>query len=133
MSMTETDRAVPPWRRHLERLRHLVQQRLGQGDQTRNAAAIVPRDSIATNALAAVVAIMMFLAAITSGGVAMMVTAASEWQSEIAREMTIQVRPVAGRDIDAEVARAAALARATPGIDDVRSYSRQESERLLEP
>jgi cell division transport system permease protein len=132
MSTTETDRTPPPWRKHLERLRDQVRQRVRQNEQARNAA-IVPRDSIATNALAAVVAIMTFLAAVTSGGVAMIVTSASEWQSEIAREMTIQVRPVVGRDIEAEVAKATALARATPGIEDVRPYSRQESERLLEP
>ena len=38
---------------------------------------IVPKDSIAGNALTAVVAIMMFLAAVTSGGVMMVIGAAS--------------------------------------------------------
>ena len=76
---------------------------------------------------------MTFLAAVTSGGVAMVIGAASEWQSDIAREITIQVRPVAGRDIEAEVASAAQIARMTVGIEDVRVFSRQESERLLEP
>jgi len=74
--MTDTDRA-PPWRKHLERLRDHVRQHIRQNEQARSAA-IVPRDSIATNALAAVVAIMTFLAAVTSGGVAMIVTSASE-------------------------------------------------------
>jgi hypothetical protein len=45
-------------------------------------------DSIGGNALAAVVAIMTFLAAVTSGGVAMVISAALEWQSDIAQEMT---------------------------------------------
>jgi cell division transport system permease protein len=103
------------------------------GEEPRGGGAIVPKDSIAGNALAAVVAIMTFLAAMTSGGVAMLIGSASEWQSEIAREMTIQVRPMAGRDTEAEVARAAGIARATAGIIEVRAYSRQDSERLLEP
>ena len=103
------------------------------GEEARRGGAIVPKDSIAGNALAAVVAIMTFLAAMTSGGVAMLIGSASEWQSEIAREMTIQVRPVTGRDIEAEVAKAAAIARATTGIIEARAYSREESERLLEP
>jgi cell division transport system permease protein len=47
--------------------------------------------------------------------------------------VTIQVRPVQGRDLDAEVSRAAEIARATPGIADVRPYSKDESARLLEP
>jgi cell division transport system permease protein len=103
------------------------------GEEARRGGAIVPKDSIAGNALAAVVAIMTFLAAMTSGGVAMLIGSASQWQSEIAREMTIQVRPMAGRDIEAEVAKAAEIARATAGIIEVRAYSRQESEGLLEP
>jgi len=80
-----------------------------------------------------VVAIMTFLAAVTSGGVAMVIGSANEWQSEVAREMTIQVRPIPGRDIEAEVGRAQALARAAPGVVEARTYTREESDRLLEP
>jgi cell division transport system permease protein len=47
--------------------------------------------------------------------------------------MTIQVRPLSGRDIEADVARAVSLAKAAPGVDDVRPYTRAESARLLEP
>lgn len=129
MSLPKIGPVMLPLRRWLERLTRLA----GLHEQGRREAAIVPRDSIAANALAAVVAIMTFLAAATSGGVIMMISSAAEWQSEVAREMTIQVRPAAGRDIEAEVARAAQIASAMPGIEDVRVYSRQESERLLEP
>jgi len=94
---------------------------------------IVPKSSIAGHALVAVVAIMTFLAALTSGAVVLVMAAASEWQSEVAREVTIQVRPVPDRDIEAEVAKAADIARAVPGIADIRPYTREESARLLEP
>lgn len=127
--MSMTDAAAVTLRKRLGRLRGQPQA----GDLARRDGAIVPKDSIAGNALAAVVAIMTFLAAITSGAVALLIVSASEWQSEIAREMTIQVRPVSGRDIEADVAKTVAIARATPGILEVRAYSRQESERLLEP
>ena len=103
------------------------------GRETRGDVHIVPKDSIAANALAAVVAIMTFLAAVTSGGVAMVIGSANEWQSEVAREMTIQVRPTPGRDIEAEISRAQALAQSAPGVAEVRAYSREESDRLLEP
>jgi cell division transport system permease protein len=99
----------------------------------RVATAIVPKSSIAGRSLAAVVAIMTFLAALTAGAVMMVVSAASDWQSDVSREMTIQVRPVTGRDIDADVRQAVAIARATPGIADVRAYSKQQSDRLVEP
>lgn len=96
-------------------------------------ASLVPRSTIGGRALVAVIAIMTFLAALTTGCVVLVVGAASEWQSDVAREMTIQVRPVAGRDIDADVAKAAGLARAAPGVAEVRPYTRAESIRLLEP
>ena len=103
------------------------------GRDTRGDTSIVPKDSLAANALAAVVAIMTFLAAVTSGGVAMVIGSANEWRSEVAREMTIQIRPTPGRDIEAEVGKAQVLARAAPGVVEARAYSRAESDRLLEP
>lgn len=95
--------------------------------------ALVPVESIAGRALIIVIAIMTFLAALTAGAAQLVGAASSEWQSAVAREVTIQIRPVAGRPIDQEVARAADIARATPGIAAVKIYSREESERLLEP
>jgi cell division transport system permease protein len=94
---------------------------------------IVPRATIAGRALVAVIAIMTFLAALTSGAVMLVRAAANEWQSEVAREVTIQIRATAGRDLEADVGRAAALARATMGVAGVRAYSREESAQLLEP
>jgi cell division transport system permease protein len=63
----------------------------------------------------------------------LVVDAASDWQSDVAREVTIQVRPVSGRDLDADVTAAAAIARDTTGVSDVRAYTRQESAELVEP
>lgn len=110
-----------------------MRRRPRPGRETRGDVHIVPRDSISASALAAVVAIMTFLATVTSGGVAMVIRSANEWQSEVAREMTIQVRPTPGRDIEAEVSKAQALARTAAGVAEARAYSREESDRLLEP
>jgi cell division transport system permease protein len=94
---------------------------------------IVPSRSIAGRSLTAVVAIMTFLAALTAGIVAMAVGSASDWQSAVGREVTIQIKPVAGRTMDADVRAAVALARGTPGVGDVRAYTKEESDRLVEP
>jgi cell division transport system permease protein len=99
----------------------------------KTATPIVPADSIAGRALVAVIAIMAFLAAVTLGAVVLVRGAAGEWQSAVAREVTIQVLPAQGRDLDADIKKAADLAVATPGVDSVRVYSKTESERLLEP
>jgi cell division transport system permease protein len=94
---------------------------------------IIPKTSIAGQALIAVIAIMTFLASLTTGAVVLVLASAADWQSEVAREMTIQIRPVAGRDLDADVRKATEIASGAPAVADVQPYSREESTRLLEP
>ena len=97
------------------------------------ASAIVPKNSIAGRSLTALVAIMTFLASLTVGAAIMVVSAASDWQSEVGREVTIQVRPESGRNIETDVAGAAEIARSAAGVADVRPYTKEESARLVEP
>jgi cell division transport system permease protein len=99
----------------------------------RGSASIVPSSSIAGRSLTAVVAIMTFLAALTTGAAMLVVSTANDWQADVGREVTVQVRPAAGRDIEADVSKAVATARGAPGIADVRAYSKEESEKLVEP
>jgi cell division transport system permease protein len=99
----------------------------------RPAAPIVPDRSIAGRSLVAVVAIMTFLAALTAGGVQLIAAAAAGWSSDVSREVTIQVRPVDGRDMEVQVARAVEIARGFVGVAGVRAYSRAETEAMLTP
>ena len=101
--------------------------------RARNLSPIVPRASIAGRALVAVVAIMTFLASITTGAVLLVSASAAEWQSEVASEITIQVRPAAGRDIDRDAAAVAEAMRTQPGIAEIKAFTKDESARLLEP
>jgi cell division transport system permease protein len=101
--------------------------------RARNLSPIVPRASIAGRALVAVVAIMTFLASITTGTVLLVSASAAEWQSEVASEITIQVRPVAGRDLDRDAAAVAQAMRTQPGIVEIRPFTKEESAKLLEP
>jgi cell division transport system permease protein len=94
---------------------------------------LVPAASIAGRALVTVISIMTFLAALTAGAAQLVAEASSGWRSSVAREVTIQIRPSPGRDIEADLGKAAALARATSGVADIRVYTKAESERLLEP
>ena len=101
--------------------------------KARNLSPIVPRASIAGRALVAVVAIMTFLASITTGTVLLVSASAAEWQSEVASEITIQVRPVPGRDLDRDAAAVTQAVRAQSGIVEVRPFTKEESSKLLEP
>jgi cell division transport system permease protein len=94
---------------------------------------IVPGGSIAGRSLTAVVAILTFLAALTAGGVTMLVGTASDWQADVGREVTIQVRPLPSRDIEADLRAALNIAQATKGVAEVRAFTKEESEKLVEP
>jgi cell division transport system permease protein len=111
----------------------LGQERPQVPARARNLSPIVPRASIAGRALVAVVAIMTFLASITTGTVLLVSASAAEWQSEVASEITIQVRPAAGRDLDRDAVAVSAAMRAQPGIVEVRPFTKEESAKLLEP
>ena len=93
--------------------------------RARNLSPIVPRASISGRALVAVVAIMTFLASITTGAVLLVSASAAEWQSDVASEITIQVRPAAGRDLERDAAAVAEAMRAQPGIVEVRPSPRK--------
>ncbi len=94
---------------------------------------LLSASSIAGRALVIVVAIMTFLASMTAGTVELVASASSSWRSDISREATIQIRPRTGRDIEQDVLRVSALARATPGVSEIKVYTKKESEKLLEP
>jgi len=99
----------------------------------RNLSPIVPRGSISGRALIAVIAIMTYLASMTTGAVLLVRASAAEWQSDVSSELTIQLRPSPGRDIERDVRSVIDAARAQPGILEVRPFSKAESARLLEP
>ncbi|MDI1266765.1 MAG: ABC transporter permease [bacterium] len=101
--------------------------------QARNMSPIVPRASISGRALVAVVAIMTFLASITTGAVLLVSASAAEWQSEVASEITVQVRPASGRDLDRDAAAAAEAMRTQPGVVQIKPFSKDDSAKLLEP
>ena len=91
----------------------------------RLATAVVPKSSIAGSSLIAVVAIMTFLASLTTGAVLLIGSAASEWQSDVAREVTIQIIPAPGRDVDAAVERASQIVSRALAVADCVASARR--------
>ena len=99
----------------------------------RRQGSLVPQRSIAGRSLVMVIAIMTFLASLAAGAANLVSRAAGDWTSAISTEMSIEVRAVSGRDIEADVAAAADAARQTKGIAAVKIFTRAESEALLQP
>lgn len=94
---------------------------------------LIPRESVAGVALAAVIAIMTVLACLTAGGALLLAQASQGWRSDVLREVTIQVKPGAGDDVESLVAKAVLVAAQTRGVKHVRVYSAAESAKLLQP
>jgi cell division transport system permease protein len=94
---------------------------------------IVPEGTVSGNALTIVIAIMSFLACLTLGAVTLVRDASRDWQVDILREITIQVRPIEGVDANKEAAKAASIAESYHGVASAQVLSDAENARLLEP
>ena len=94
---------------------------------------IVPKGTIVGHALVLVIAIMSFLAALTVASVSVVSDATRDWQSDISRGATIQIRPIDGVDMDAELAKAVRIAREANGINSAKVLTEKDSNALLEP
>ncbi|WP_159951645.1 ABC transporter permease [Rhizobium sp. 18065] len=94
---------------------------------------ILPPSNIQGNALMVVIAIMAFLACLTLGAVSMVRATAAGWQSQISREVTIQIKPEDGLDMGAALVKARDLALTFVGTRDGRIMDDDATARLLEP
>lgn len=94
---------------------------------------IVPPGNVAGRALMTVIAIMTFLASLTFGAVTLVAATASIWESQISREVTVQVRPDEGLDMAGALAKVRQIALATPGVASAEAMDDAATGRLLEP
>ncbi|MFC6490002.1 cell division protein FtsX [Nitratireductor sp. GCM10026969] len=94
---------------------------------------IVPPDSIANRAMVLVIAIMTFLSCLTLGAVTLVRDTAATWQTQIAREATIQIKPAEGLDMEEALSRARGIAAGHAGVRSAEIVDRQATARLLEP
>ncbi|MET3587094.1 cell division transport system permease protein [Pseudorhizobium tarimense] len=101
--------------------------------RVRPTAPILPPSNIQGNALMVVIAIMAFLACLTLGAVTMVRATATGWQSEISREITIQIKPSEGLDMDATLEKAKNLALGFVGTQEGTIMDDAATARLLEP
>ena len=116
-----------------EDLKDMLLVRIGKRRKRQGPNPIVPDGSVTGTALVTVIAIMTFLACLTLGGVTLVRTSAAQWQSQIAREATIQIRPVDGLDMEKALSDASGIARDFSGVKDTNIIDKDATARLLEP
>lgn len=101
----------------------------GGGDTT----PIVPPASVSGRALTVVIAIMVFLACLTAGGVYMVNQSAAAWVSDVASEVTVQVMPGDPGEVDKKVDLVVLFLNKQNGVTAVKPLTASQSSELLEP
>jgi cell division transport system permease protein len=97
-------------------------------------APIVQAGSVTGRSLTLVIAIMCFLACLTSGIVYMVNQSAAAWLRNIASEVSVQVEPKQTvEETEAVVAKVIEHLKSDPGVVEARALTLDESTELLEP
>lgn len=103
-------------------------------DKTSNTSnPIVPSSSVTGTALTCVVAIMAFLASLSIGGVTLVSKATHAWQTNVSREITIQIMPDSVPDMSRALMKVVNIAVSSPAVASAEIIDEQETSKLLEP
>ena len=94
---------------------------------------IMPKVHGPLGTLVIAMSVMCYLATLAIGGMVLINRAVDKWTSDIAGEITVQVRPVPGEDVSAQAQLAAQVLEQTKGIRNVRVLSEEDAAKLLEP
>ena len=94
---------------------------------------IVPRATVVGRSLVFVTAIMCFLASIALGTAWAVNRAAVTWTADAGREVTVQIKPVDGLDIEEQLSAALRIIGQTRGITEARVLSSEDNAKILEP
>ena len=94
---------------------------------------LLPPDSGRDRPLFLVAAILVFLACLAALGARGAWVAAERWTMDLETSLTIQIRPVDGRDADADAEEAARLAQSVSGVRTATARDRAHAEALLSP
>ena len=101
--------------------------------RVRPTAPILPPSNIQGSALMVVISIMAFLACLTLGGVSMVRSTAASWESQISREITIQIKPDDNLEMEKALTQARDLALTFVGTKSGQIVDEAATARLLEP
>ena len=96
-------------------------------------AGLLPRDAAGETWLAAVIAVLCFMACLAAVGAVAADRAAHGWAAQLRAEATVQVRPRVGETGATAAARAAETLAGIDGVAEAEAMDRETAERLLRP
>lgn len=101
--------------------------------ETHRPEAIIPPKAAPLRTLVMAMAVMCYLAVLAAGGLVLINRSVEAWTGDLSREVTVQIREIAGRNMEEDLARAAEILKATPGILKVTVLDEKAAIDLLEP
>src|SRR5262245_47473325 len=80
---------------------------------------IIPPHAAPLRTLVMAMAVMCYLAVLAAGGLVLINRSVEAWTGDLAREITVQIREIEGRNMEQDLARAASILKTTPGVVNV--------------
>lgn len=94
---------------------------------------IIPRDTIIGKSILFIIIAMCFLASLSIVALLLVQSSVDSWTADIGKQATVQIIPNPERDIDADIATALQIIRATSGVMQAEPLTKNETGKLLEP
>ncbi len=94
---------------------------------------IIPPETSSLRTLTATMAVMCYLACLAIGALLLIDRAVDSWTQGLSREITVQVREMAGSDVEIRLADARAIIEKTDGVASAEILDRAEGVKLLRP
>ena len=94
---------------------------------------IIPPNAAPLRTLVMAMTVMCYLAVLAAGGLVLINRSVEAWTGDLAREITVQLREIQGRDMETDLAKASEILKAAPGIIKVNVLDQKAAIDLLEP
>lgn len=94
---------------------------------------IIPRDTIIGKSILFIIIAMCFLASLSIVSLLLVQSSVDGWTADIGKQATVQIISNPERDVDADVATALEIIRATSGVAQAEALTKNETGKLLEP
>ena len=94
---------------------------------------LMPRAQAPLNTLMTAMTVMCYLACLAIGALVLVTRAVDDWSSEIAGEVTVQIRPFDNVKMADQIKAATQILKASKGVVSVNILDKKAGARLLEP
>jgi len=94
---------------------------------------LMPRSQMSLRTLMIAMTVMCYLASLAIGALVLITRAVNDWSSEIAGEVTVQIRPTDDVEMSKKIAIASGILNNTTGVTGFDVLAKEAGAKLLEP